>query len=273
VLRIDARVQAAVPAIFWLGWGNFLSTAALCVRVSPLSLLRRESFGSPLFLLAWIADLRRRPLIENRSDNLAADGRGYNYWPFPKSKLKIPSSGDSCMGMPAVKDKRTTLTEADTWFNEKILPKRTTRGGFSANRLWKSPSRLVTGNTEDPDGLCGDAASYVYEQFWNDFGDYTTTDGRHIGLILWRGAILNHIAAVMLATAKIAVQTYRWDAPKKTVMSVSGNPQYSSTEVLTLHVYDLYYKKKQTSVESWWKGLDARMGGIIKLALMHTIED
>jgi hypothetical protein len=38
---------------------------------------------------------------------------------------------------------------------------------------------------------------------------------------------------------------------------------------LTLHVYDLYYKKK-TNVEMWWKGLDSGNGGTVKLGFPIT---
>ena len=177
------------------------------------------------------------------------------------------------MGTPLKKGTSPTLKEADDWFNDTILPKRTASAGFSANRVWKSPRDLVKGNTEDPDGLCGDAAAFVYEELSTESGDYTTSDGYHLGLVLWKGAITNHMANVMLVRTKIAVQQYSWDAKKRAVVSVSGKAQYGTTELLTLHVYDLYYKNKATSLEVWWKARDASQNGTIKLGFPYNIDD
>jgi len=70
-----------------------------------------------------------------------------------------------------------TLAAVDRWFRERVLPARTAYAGFSPNRLWKGPVSLVRGNEEDPNGLCGDAALYVHERFFADFGDYRTSEG------------------------------------------------------------------------------------------------
>jgi len=177
------------------------------------------------------------------------------------------------MGTPLAVAKLPTLAKADDWFNDTILPKRTASPGFSANRIWKSPRDLVKGNTEDPDGLCGDAADFVYEQFWRDFNDYATNDGFQIGLVLWKGALLNHMANVMLVRTKIGVQEYSWDSKKRTIAFVSGRSQYSTTEFLTLHVYDLYYKKRATTLEAWWKARDANQSGTVKVGFPYNIDD
>ena len=177
------------------------------------------------------------------------------------------------MGTPLTIGKSPTLAQTDDWFNDTILAKRTASAGFSANRIWKSPRDLVSGNTEDPDGLCGDAAAFVYEQFWRNFNDYATSDGFNIGLVLWKGTVLNHMANVMLLRTKIAVQEYSWDSTKRAIKLVSGKAQYSTTEFLTLHVYDLYYKKKQTTLESWWKARDASQSGTVKLGFPYNIDD
>jgi hypothetical protein len=176
--------------------------------------------------------------------------------------------------MPTAIKKGTSpsLSESDIWFNDEIIPKRTARAGFSGNRIWKSPRDWAEGNTEDPDGLCGDASDYVYEQFYRDFNDYVSKDGFHIGLILWKGTVTNHMANVMLLNTKIAVQSYSWNKTKKEIASVSGIPQYKTTELLTLHVYDLYYKKK-TNVEMWWKERDSGNGGTVKIGFAYDIED
>ena len=73
--------------------------------------------------------------------------------------------------------------------------------------------------------------------------------------------------------SKIVPQKYKWDAKKKLVSCISKAGQYGTTELITLHVYDLYYKKKAISLEMWWKELASYMGGTIKLGLPHNIDD
>lgn len=168
--------------------------------------------------------------------------------------------------------KTRSLADTKTWFEQTIIPQRTASAGFSFNRLWKSPRALFKGNIEDPDGLCGDAAAYVYERFFNDFGDYITTDGFQIGMILWNGRISNHIANVMLVKKKTAPETYKWDSKRRVAVSAASGGQYTSSQLLKLYVYDLYYKQTST-VQLWWKDLDSSMGGTVKIALLHNIED
>src|SRR6267378_2305571 len=102
-----------------------------------------------------------------------------------------------------------TLAEADSWFETKVIPQRTTRAGFSANRVVKTPRSTIMGNTSDPNGLCGDASLFVLETFDKAFPKTfrDTADGYTLGLILWEGTILNHIANVMLpkSAAKLTV--------------------------------------------------------------------
>ena len=173
---------------------------------------------------------------------------------------------------PIMKSSSPSLSESDIWFENVVIPMRTASSGLSLNRIWKTPRAVLKGNTEDPNGLCGDASAYVYEQFYADFKDYGTKDAFHIGLILWEGYIDNHMANIMLLKAKKAVQKYKWDTAKKEIVSVSGTPQYKTAELLTLHVYDLYYKKK-TNVEAWWKERNTGNGGTIKLGFPYNIEE
>ncbi len=165
------------------------------------------------------------------------------------------------------------LAEVDTWWEKTVLPKRTASSGFSPNRLWKGPLSIVRGNNEDPDGLCGDAASYAYEQYFKDFGDYRTRDGQHMGLVLWEGSVMNHIANVLLVASKTAAQKYRWNTKTGTAESVDGKGQYGASAFLALPVYDLYYKAKRQTLKTWWSSLDSSMGGTVKVALMHSIDD
>jgi hypothetical protein len=132
---------------------------------------------------------------------------------------------------------------------------------------------LVRGNTDDPDGLCGDASSYVIEAFWDAFGDYSTSDGYCIGLVLWEGVLSNHIANVMLVGKKVGPEVYRWNKATKTASTDKpGTDSYGSAELLRLEVFDLYYKKT-TNLKDWWTSLDGSMGGTVKVGQLHSIED
>lgn len=168
--------------------------------------------------------------------------------------------------------KLPTLPEANRWFVEKIIPRRTTNSGFSPNRVWKGPRGIVMGNTEDPNGLCGDAAIFVFEQFFADFGDYRTRDGHQIGLVLWDGLILNHIANVMLVEGKVSPQTYEWTYRATWPHLVGGKGEYRTTQLLSLTVYDLYYKKGPMPLAQWWSDRDAARRGSVRLCLPSDAE-
>jgi hypothetical protein len=166
-----------------------------------------------------------------------------------------------------------TLAETRDWFKSTVIPKRTASAGFSGNRVWKSPQAIFRGNTEDPDGLCGDAAAYVIDEFYKEYDNYITSDGYTIGVILWKGKISNHIANVMLVKGKVGPEVYKWDSTSKTAITASPTvSSYSSPDLLRLYVYDLYYKKA-TTVEAWWQDLDSDMGGSIKIGRLFSIDD
>jgi hypothetical protein len=176
-----------------------------------------------------------------------------------------------------------SLTEADSWFDKKALPARTTSSGFSWNRVYKSPHRLVAGNQTDPNGLCGDASSYVIEAFDKAFPKANpTSDGFMLGLVLWEGMASNHIANVMLPQDAAHKQSFQSKggvviltdpASGKLGERVSGSSPRSRTrylgakELLGLHVYDLYYKKR-TTIADWWDEIDSK-GGTITVGMEH----
>lgn len=176
------------------------------------------------------------------------------------------------MSTPALKRIQPTLTEADKWFTDKVVPLRTASAGFSINRVWKGPLSFVKGNDEDPNGICGDAALFVFEEFYRQFGDYTTTDGYRIAMVLWQGAISNHIANVMLPAAKAGAQKFSWDTRSRALTCLSGVCRYNSHDLFALHVYDLYFKKS-SSLEQWWRDRDSSMDGTLKLGMPTTIDD
>ena len=176
-----------------------------------------------------------------------------------------------------------SLAEADSWFDKKAIPARTTSSGFSLNRVYKSPRDLVTGNQVDPNGLCGDAASYVIVAFDKAYPKANpTSDGFMLGLVLWQGLASNHIANVMLPQDACFKQTFKsnggvvvltYPAGGKLGERIPGSPSRSharylgAKELLELHVYDLYYKKR-TTIDSWWTDVDKK-GGTITVGMEH----
>ena len=172
-----------------------------------------------------------------------------------------------------------TLDEAKEWFADKVIPMRTAKAGFSANRTWKSPERLITGNTEDPNGLCGDTTLFVAEEYYRQFKDYRTSDGFIIGMILWDGEVLNHIANVMLRQGRTSKEQYVYDsarreakllAPEATRICIPKSGQYNNASLLTLWVFDLYYKAKPQTLGSWWTNQDSARGGVITIGEMSA---
>lgn len=159
--------------------------------------------------------------------------------------------------------KLPNLVEAEAWFKDECVPKRTASAGFSGNRLWKTPQSLFRGNAEDADGLCGDAALFCCEEYYRKFDDYSTSDGFIIGMVLWEGVFLNHIANVMLVSKKAVHETYTFHKDTKMVSCRKPVATYGTAELLRLRVFDLYYKKA-CSLREWWHDLDA-LGGRITI--------
>lgn len=148
------------------------------------------------------------------------------------------------------------LREVISWFESDMVPKRTAAAGFSGNRLWKTPAMWIRGgNVEDPNGLCGDAAWYLHEQFWQAFNGYHTRDGFQIGMVLWEGTVLNHIACVMRVKNKASRRTYTYDARARKAKCEGGDGEYGTSELMRLAVLDLYYKT-HSDLRTWWKDRD-----------------
>jgi hypothetical protein len=166
-----------------------------------------------------------------------------------------------------------SLADIDTWFDKKILPQRTAWSGVSLNRVYKSPHRIFAGNQSDPNGLCGDTTLFVFDSFDATFKTTVwTSDGYQLGAILWKGFASNHMANVMLPKAAARMQTFVMAGPTPVPLSVASLQQRASfvpkaksaadlggKQLLDLHVYDLYYKKR-TTVAAWWKDLDDMKG-------------
>ena len=165
------------------------------------------------------------------------------------------------------------LTEAKKWFDTKIVPKRTTNAGFSPNRIYKSPIALFTGNRPDPNGLCGDASYFVNEKFFETFGDYRTKDGYQFLMVLWEGLVTNHIANVFVPIKNAHVQSYKMTAPD-VLHKLKGKPNVSlsKNELLSLEVFDLYYKKR-CKLKEWWEISDSALGGQITIAHIYEMSD
>lgn len=164
------------------------------------------------------------------------------------------------------------LAQVDLWFDREIVPKRTAWAGFSPNRIYKTPNRLFAGNKSDPDGLCGDASTFVIEAFNDTFNYPWTPDGYQIGLALWEGAFSNHIASAMLLQKKTALQEFRYVGgvlirpTLKQGKLLGGSPAFAATtmteaELLDIHIYDLYYRKR-TNLGSWWEEIGGKRGTV-----------
>lgn len=170
--------------------------------------------------------------------------------------------------------KQVTLQEAHVWFKTEILPKRTTSAGFSANRIVKSPRGLLMGNQIDPNGLCGDAAAYVWETFFDTFTSDQTSDGHQMVMVRWDGVILNHIAIIMVPKDKSQDQKYilKGDSLLQSLGKQGGKATFDKTSLFALPVYDLYYKKR-TTLGPWWEDLDEGKDGSIVIATYSSISD
>ena len=167
---------------------------------------------------------------------------------------------------PTQTDTLPTLAETRTWFKSKVIPKRTASAGFSGNRIWKTP-RSAFGNVEDANGLCGDAALFTAEEFFRSFNDYRTSDGHIIGMILWKGRFLNHVANVLLKSSLVDLETYSYNSSTRNVVSNLKKPQYNTSALFKLTVLDLYYKEV-TDLKTWWEDQD-NLGGTIQIGQQH----
>ena len=155
---------------------------------------------------------------------------------------------------------RPSLSYADGWFDSQIIPRRTTWAGLSYNRWYVTPrARLASKPPIDPNGLCGETTEYVMKAYKERFHE-ATSDGYHIGVILWDDWLVNHMAVVMMVTGKHQKQCYEMlgghlrRIPVEGIDSKEANamPGYRKEELFDLHVYDLYYKKRVT-VGTWWR--------------------
>ena len=164
-----------------------------------------------------------------------------------------------------------TLAQAITWFKDKIIPLRTTAAGLSSNRVFTSPRALIRGNTEDPNGLCGDTTLFVAEEYYRQYKDYRTSDGYIIGMILYQG-LFNHISNVWLVDGKNRKETYTFDLPTQAVKADEGTGQYDTKSLFKLTTFDLYLKKVQ-DVESWWRNREPFLGNEITIGLQHDFAE
>jgi hypothetical protein len=173
----------------------------------------------------------------------------------------------------AMPKKTPSLSDVDTWLDSGILRARTTNAGFSPNRIINGPRAIIMGNQSDPNGLCGDAAAYVVDRFIADMSVSKTSDGYAMGLVLWQGAILNHIANIMLVSGKTEKQSYEAVGDHLNLKKpLKGKSLYNMGDLSNLHVYDLYYKNRSNALD-WWKDRDSSLGGCITFGIMSNIAD
>lgn len=162
------------------------------------------------------------------------------------------------------------LPLVDNWFDKTVVPARTAWSGLSPNRVYKSPRAYAVGNESDPNGLCGDATQFVVEKFETTFSETWTPDGYRLCVVLWSGLVANHMANVMLPRGKSEEQEFRYQGGTlirpvvKPGRLLGGSPTFAPStlteaELLSLHVYDLYYKRR-TNLGTWWEELDGKSG-------------
>jgi hypothetical protein len=172
----------------------------------------------------------------------------------------------------AMSEKYTrSLEYIDWWFDKIVIPARTTWAGWSYNRVLGGvgPRAMIYRHAfDDPNGVCEDAALYVFRAYQKKFADLTT-DGYHIAAILWNGHVLSHKSIVMLPTDKLRKQSYKMvgDHLQRLALPYEKEiktPGCDRRELFALHVYDLY-KKQRATVDTWWRNLDDEYGGTIKL--------
>ena len=170
-----------------------------------------------------------------------------------------------------------TLLQADDWYNNEILPKRKVAG-----LNWHIIKNIhEKSNISDSEGKCGDAAMYVREEYFRKFDSYYTNSGDFLGRILWvKSTILNnlpyinetgfnpnHAATVMLKEDRAHDQSYEWDEKGNFITKTSKIKEYNTNELLSLHVYDLFYKKEAMTLDEWWKSCDSRKDGRIYVGM------
>jgi hypothetical protein len=167
-----------------------------------------------------------------------------------------------------------SLADIDQWFDNTVLPKRTAWGSdYAPRRFYTTPRGLIKrANTPDPNGLCGDAVSYVFDRLEKYYGLGPTSDGYIMGVALWEGLIQNDSTAVMLPKVSAYKQVFRKFGGPSDARFIPGRPvqpvilpirdavgtgtnsrPLTVQDFLNLHVYYLYGKKR-TTIEDWWKG-------------------
>ena len=182
-------------------------------------------------------------------------------------KIYIPTKGNT---LPAGRELPSFL-KVQQWFETEIIPQRTTSAGFSPNRIYKSPMALVNGNKADPNGLCGDAAEFVAQEFKKRFGGDEAAGNHTLGNVVWVLGYaglpftnMNHVANALIPRGA-HLQEYDWDSKASRPV---GKDNFSNLQgaLLSLRVFDLYYKKPLT-LGNWWRGLSSSYSGTIYLML------
>jgi len=162
---------------------------------------------------------------------------------------------------------RPTLDEAEVWFVNVMLPKRTWRGGMNLRRVYVGPRAIALGNTPDPNGLCGDAAKFLEQEYVGSFLQYTRS-AESLRRILWRSFPWNHMANIFVPMTIFGLQKY--ECTGNQVTALQGGVPYSS--VRDFRVLDLYYKQVYT-VDKWWMDRGSGKKGTIEIGLEHEVGD
>jgi hypothetical protein len=137
-----------------------------------------------------------------------------------------------------------TVGEIVQWFVQDILPLRTTGSGDPS--LIHRAGRVIghlSGEPSDPNGICGSAANFVYEQYMGLGGK-----GLTVGYILWKQEpFFTHVANVIMPIAGVMI----YDGAEHEGVLELGTVKLPFSMVQHWTVMDLYFKRVST-VEQWW---------------------
>jgi hypothetical protein len=132
------------------------------------------------------------------------------------------------------------------WFVQDILPMREGSGIPLFDRGGKVLNHL-RGEPADPNGICGSAANFVYQEYMS-FGRKSTLN---IGYILWKqDPFFTHVANVIMPVPGVYMYKRLGDDG---ILEAGTSPmQYPLVKSWT--VLDLYFKKVST-VGQWWQSV------------------
>ena len=155
-----------------------------------------------------------------------------------------------------------TMQEVEVWFRYLVVPRRTAGQGMNTHRIYRGPIGIFLGNTPNPNGLCGDAALFVEQEFRTAFLHGSQT-GQAWRRILWQASPWNHTANILVPSSGYGLlryESWHFDVP----LYQKGELPYDIVKHWT--VFDLYYKQIYT-IHRWWHARGAPLAGAIEIGM------